>query len=261
MIDWFGVLEQVFANELNSIIAIGVLFVGLVAGYTVWRMASRMLQRMGIPELVEGTVFERTARGLGTSTVGILALMAALFVYAGALVIALSISRAINTQLFWAQVTGYFPSLFVAALALIVSLVIGDKAKLVVSERLRSVKLPEVGLIPELVKYSIFYVGGLVALGQLGVVTEALLILLGVYAFGIVLLGGFAFKDLLAAGAAGVYLVLTEPYSIGDEVRIDEHEGIVQEVDVFVTYIESDGEEYIVPNQLVLQSSIVRVRN
>jgi small-conductance mechanosensitive channel len=215
---------------------------------------------MGVPDLVEGTVFERTARSLGTSTVGILALMAALFVYAGSLVIALSVSRVINTQLFWAQLTSYFPRLFVAALALIASMVIGDKAKLVVSERLRSVKLPEIGLIPELVKYSIFYVGGLVALGQLGVVTEALLILLGAYTFGLVLLCGLAFKDLLAAGAAGFYLVLTEPYSIGDEVRIDDHEGIVQEIDVFVTYVESDGEEYIIPNQLVLRSSMVRVR-
>jgi small-conductance mechanosensitive channel len=74
-------------------------------------------------------------------------------------------------------------------------------------------------------------------------------------------LAAVAFQDLLAAGAAGVYLLLNEPYSIGDEVRIDDRHGIVQEMTMFATHIEDNGEEYIVPNQQVLRSGVVRVRN
>jgi small-conductance mechanosensitive channel len=84
--------------------------------------------------------------------------------------------------------------------------------------------------------------------------------LLAAYAFGVVFLGGIAFKDMLAASAAGVYLLLAEPYVIGDEVEIDGKRGIVQEVDMFVTHVESDGEEYIIPNQRVMRSGIVRIR-
>ncbi|PSQ37689.1 mechanosensitive ion channel protein MscS, partial [Halobacteriales archaeon QS_9_70_65] len=95
---------------------------------------------------------------------------------------------------------------------------------------------------------------------QLRVATDALLIMLAAYAFGLFFLGGLAFKDLLSSAAAGVYLLLAEPYSIGDEVEIDGSRGIVQEMDVFVTLVESDGEEYLIPNRKVLRKGATRVR-
>jgi small-conductance mechanosensitive channel len=57
-----------------------------------------------------------------------------------------------------------------------------------------------------------------------------------------------------------VFLLLNQPYTIGDRVRIGEQEGIVQEIDMFVTHVEDDDTEYIVPNQQVFRSGIVRVR-
>jgi small-conductance mechanosensitive channel len=66
---------------------------------------------------------------------------------------------------------------------------------------------------------------------------------------------------MLASGAAGMYLLLNQPYSIGDQVEVGGQRGIVQEVDVFVTHVESEGEEYIVPNRKVFENGIVRVRN
>jgi len=118
----------------------------------------------------------------------------------------------------------------------------------------------QVGFLPAVVKYSVYYVAALLALAQLGVATAALLVLLGGYAFGVVFFGGLALRDLLRAGAAGVYLLLTQPYGIGDRVEVDDHRGIVQEVDLFVTRVEADGEEFIVPNHLVFRGGVVRVR-
>jgi small-conductance mechanosensitive channel len=138
---------------------------------------------------------------------------------------------------------------------------VGDKVELVVDERLKSIKLPEVTVVSTLLKLSVLYVAVLVALSQLGVATAALLVLLAAYAFGVFFLGGLAFKDLLSSSAAGIYLLLTEPYAIGDEVEIDGHRGVVQEVDVFVTRIERDGEEFIVPNRKVFREGAVRIRN
>jgi len=259
-IDWPEVVRTVFSEKGAFVLALGILVLGAVMGYAVWRSTRRLLTEAGVDQAVEGTPFERTARGLGTSTIGLVANLAALFVYVGAVILALNVSQLFDTVVFWQRVTAFLPNLFVAIFALIVGLIAGDKARLVVSERLRSVKVPEVGLLPELVKYSIFYLAALVALGQLGVATEALLILLAAYSFGLVFLIGLAFKQLLAAAAAGLYLVLTQPYSIGDEVKIDNTRGIVQEVNVFVTHVESDDEEYIIPNHRVFKHGIVRIR-
>jgi len=259
-VDWPRVVRSVFSQETAFAVSVAILVLGLAVAYLVWRWVHGVLDRIGVPGSVEGTPFERTAQSFGTSTVGIVAQLAALFVYVTMAVIALQLAQLLDVQFFWSRLTGYLPRLFIAALAIIVGLIGGDKAKLEVSDRLRSVKLPEADIIPELVKYSVFYIAALVALSQVGVATRALLILLAAYAFGLVLLSGLAFKDLLAAAAAGVYVLLSEPYAIGDEVQIGDHRGIVQEVDIFVTHVESDTEEYIIPNQRVLRTGVVRIR-
>ncbi len=257
---WPTWIRELFGSQGTFILSLLILALGLVLAYTVWRGIHSLASTYGFDDAVEGTPFERWARSLGTSTIGIVAQLGAIFVYIAALIVALNIAQLLGPELFWARFTGFLPRLFTAAIAIIVGLIAGDKASLVVSERLRSIKLPEVELIPELVRYSIYYIAGLVAMAELGVATSALLVLLAAYAFGLVFLTGIACKDLLAAGAAGVYLLLAQPYSIGDEIRIDDRRGIVQEVDMLVTHIESDEEEYIVPNQAVFRSGVVRIR-
>jgi small-conductance mechanosensitive channel len=258
--DWARFIRSVFSQETAFTVAIALLVIGLILAYWTWRWVDRFLRQMDVDDAVEGTPFERSAQRLGTSTVSILSQLSGLFVYIAAIILALNIAQLLDTRLFWAQVTGYLPRLFIAAVAIVLGLVAGDKLALVASDRLRSIKLPEAELIPDLIKYSIFYIAGLLALSQIGVATNALLILLAAYAFGLVFLSGLAFKDLLAASAAGIYLLLVEPYAIGDKVEIDDKRGIVQEVDMFVTHIEADGEEYVIPNQRVIKSGIVRIR-
>jgi len=260
-VDWPDLIRSLFSEETAFTLAVAILVVGVVLAYLVWRWTHIILERTGIKTATEGTTFERTARRFGTSTAGILGLLLGTFVYAGTIIVAFHIARLLNVELFWSRIAGYLPRFFIALLAIVVGLIVGDKAALVIQERLQSVKLPEASVIPRLVKYSIFYIAGLIALAQIGVATTALLILLAAYAFGVVFLGGLAFKDLLTSSAAGIYLLLTEPYTIGDEIQIDDKRGIVQEVDVFVTRIESEGEEFIIPNQQVFRHGVVRVRN
>lgn len=250
-----------YVTTSRFLVASLIFVAGLVIGYFVGRLTRQLLRALGLQKTVEGTAFERTAQGLGTSTIGVLSQLVALAIYVGASLAALNVAGLINTQAVLPFLAGFLPKVFIAALAIIIGLVLGDKVGLLVSEELRGIKLPEVGVIPRIVRFSIFYIATLIALAQLGVATNALLIMLAAYAFGAVFLGGLAFKDLLAAGAAGVYVLLHQPYSIGDEVRVGDHRGIVQEVNLFVTHIENDGEEYIVPNREVFAGGVVRIRD
>ncbi|PSP43312.1 mechanosensitive ion channel protein MscS [Halobacteriales archaeon QH_6_64_20] len=264
LVDWDGVLRslvrQLFAQN-NLVFAIVILLIGVLVSYLVGDASRRVLTAVGIVDAVEGTAFERTASRLGTSTVTLLSQLATLFVLGVALLVALNVARLLNARLFWTELTVFLPQVFVAALTVILGLIVADNAEVAINERLRGVKLPEVNLVALFAKYSVLYVAGLIALSQLGVATNALVVLLAAYAFAVVFLGGLAGKDLLASGAAGVYLLLNQPYGIGDEIEVDGHRGIVQEVDVVATRIENDTEEFLIPNHRVLQSGIVRVRN
>jgi small-conductance mechanosensitive channel len=254
-----GVLGEVVSTvPARAWWAIGVLLVGLVLGYLTGTVNRRLLVRLGLADAVEGTAFERTLQDLGSSTVGLLASLSMYFVWGLAVVAALSVGRFGVAATFWDGVVSLLPRAFVAVLVLIGGIVVGDKLELVVSERLRGYKVPEVATLAPVVKYTVVYVAALVALGQLAVATEALVVLLAAYAFGVVFVGGLAFRDLLASGAAGVWVLMHEPYGIGDQVRVDGHDGIVQEVTVFVTTIETeDGGQCTVPNRTVVREGVV----
>jgi small-conductance mechanosensitive channel len=252
--DWQTLIDE------PAVIATAVLLLGLVIGYLVGRLNEELLTASGVPEAVEGTPFERTAQSLGTSTVEIVARLSAWFIYGIAILTAIHIAQLLDTDAFWLRVTEFIPQVFVAVLVMIVGFIIADKMELAVSEYLRGVKLPEVSLLPKLVKYSVLYVALIIALGQIGVHVLALMILLTVYAAGLVIVGAYAFQDFLVSSAAGIYLLLNQPYGIGDRVQIGDQTGIVQEVDLFVTKIEDDSQEYIVPNRKVFADGIVRIR-
>jgi len=256
-----GWLEGLSAPERNLFIAVAVLFLGIAAGAVAALLVRRLLVALGVDDAVEGTPFERTARQLGGSTVQFISRLVGAFVFFLAALYSIRTIGLVPGEALIEEVVAFLPRLFIAVFVVLVGLVVGDKAEIVTGERLRSVKLPEVTVVSTLLKLSIIYVAALIALSQLGVATAALLVLLAAYAFGVFFLGGLAFKDLLASAAAGIYLLMTEPYTIGDEVAIDDSHGIVQEINVFVTHVEDDGEEYIVPNRKVLTEGAMRVRN
>jgi len=242
-------------------LAAGIVVIGLVLGYLVNRVNRRLLTRAGVPEAVEGTAFERTVRSIGSSTVAIIAELSMWFIVAIAVLAALSVANIAYLERFLAAVAGLLPRLFVAAIVLIVGVVVADKVALMVSEGLKGVKVPQVGILPTAARYTVIYVAVLIALAQVGVVTSALLVLLSAYVIAIIVFGSLAFRDLLASGAAGLYLLLSQPYGIGDEVAIGDDRGIVQEVTVFVTRIDTDGAELVVPNRQVFQHGVVRFRS
>ena len=241
-------------------LALAVLLFGLVLAYVTGVANRRLLRRAGVPEVIEGTAFERTAREFGTSTVQILARLSSYFIVAVTVIVAFTVADVNYLEQFWSGVAAFLPRLFVAVFVFIVGIVVGDKAELLVAERLREIKLPELGVLPTLVNYSVVYVAALIALGQVGVQTLALIVLLAAYAFALVLFAALATKDLVASAAAGVFLLLRQPYGIGDEVRVAGERGVVQEVDLFVTHIETDGEEHVIPNHMVFRDGIALIR-
>ncbi|MFB6263323.1 MAG: hypothetical protein ABEL76_06825, partial [Bradymonadaceae bacterium] len=118
---------------------------------------------------VEGT------QCVGSSTVAIIGELSMWFIVGVAVLAALSVANIRYLERFLAGMTGLLPKLFIAAIVLIVGVVVADKTALVISERLKGVKVPQVGVLPSLVKYTVVYVAALIALGQVGVVTSALL--------------------------------------------------------------------------------------
>jgi small-conductance mechanosensitive channel len=69
---------------------------------------------------------------------------------------------------------------------------------------------------------------------------------------------GFAARQTLANGIAGILLAITQPIRIGDLVTFEEETGSVEDMRLTYTYIRlDDGRRLIVPNERLAESSLV----
>ena len=68
---------------------------------------------------------------------------------------------------------------------------------------------------------------------------------------------GFAARQTLANGIAGILLAITQPIRIGDLVTFEDETGEVEDMRLTYTYIRlDDGRRLIVPNERLAQSSV-----
>lgn len=71
------------------------------------------------------------------------------------------------------------------------------------------------------------------------------------------LIVGLAARATLSNGLAGIILTITQPMRVGDQVRIGEHEGVVQDVTLSATTLRTVlGTTIRVPNETVTQSVV-----
>jgi small-conductance mechanosensitive channel len=106
--------------------------------------------------------------------------------------------------------------------------------------------------------YALFLVIGVaVAASQIdGVSGLAKGVLASSAVLGLVL--GFAARQTLANGIAGILLAITQPIRIADLVTFEEQTGVVEDMKLTYTYIRlDDGRRLIVPNERLAQSSVV----
>jgi len=60
---------------------------------------------------------------------------------------------------------------------------------------------------------------------------------------------GFAFQNILQNFLAGLLLLWAEPFRIGDEIKLDNYEGTVEEIQTRATFIKTyDGRRVVIPN-------------
>lgn len=68
---------------------------------------------------------------------------------------------------------------------------------------------------------------------------------------------GFAFRDILQNFLAGILLLLTEPFRIGDQIRYSDFEGTVEDIQTRATFIRTyDGRQVVIPNAALFTNAV-----
>ncbi|HUU00013.1 MAG TPA: mechanosensitive ion channel family protein [Myxococcota bacterium] len=109
-----------------------------------------------------------------------------------------------------------------------------------------------------MLKYTLFVIALVSALGELGVNTGALLTSLGIAGLTI----GFAAKDALSNIISGIFIFWDRPFVIGDLIEVGSNYGRVEKITLRSTRVVTvDGRMLAIPNTEVVNSTVSSYTN
>jgi small conductance mechanosensitive channel len=141
-------------------------------------------------------------------------------------------------------------------LLLLLSLVLASLVRGTLRKQLKRPHIdPQVALLVSRIAYL-----GVVLLGVIAFFTRwfgSPALVFGGFGF-LALAFSLAFQDILKNFIAGIFMLLERPFRLGDEITVDNHTGIVENIEMRATTLRtSEGEQVITPNSLVYTGTII----
>lgn len=144
-----------------------------------------------------------------------------------------------------------------ALVFLVIALVLASSAKrwiVRLMTRGKRVNLNAASLVGNLVQVGVVALGIINLLVAFGVDIASLVTVLGVAGLAISL----SLQDLLRNVVAGIYVLMEQPFKIGDRVSVKEITGKVQSIELRTTILQTDdGLQVVVPNNTMLNEIVI----
>ncbi len=107
-------------------------------------------------------------------------------------------------------------------------------------------------LVGQSMKVILIILGVVMALGAMGINVTALVAGLGLTGFAL----GFALRDILSNVLAGALILIYSPFQLNDRISTGGLEGIVVEIDLRYTTLQSEDRRFLIPNSTLFTSAI-----
>ncbi|MFH1073568.1 MAG: mechanosensitive ion channel domain-containing protein [Candidatus Firestonebacteria bacterium] len=150
----------------------------------------------------------------------------------------------------------YGPNLLFAVVIIVVGLWFARVISKIAGAAMVKTKVNEmlVSFTKTLIYYAMVVFVLIAALSKLGVETTSFIALIGGAGFAV----GLAFHGILANFAAGVMLILFQPFKVGDYIDVGGSTGTIKEIQIFSTIIiTKDQDTVIMPNSKIIGDKIV----
>ncbi len=114
-----------------------------------------------------------------------------------------------------------------------------------------------VTLVENAITILVLFVAGLVVLGIFGIRSTSLVTFVGLLTAAVTL----SLQDILRNLVAGVFLLLEQPFAIGDRIKVGADEGVVERVGIRTTVIRNARQEPVLIPNIVLFTQAVTNRS
>lgn len=149
----------------------------------------------------------------------------------------------------------FLPRLIIALIIFLIGLYVAKLLSKLVRRGLerRKVKLQVVQLVSRITFWSAVVMITTIALSTVGINLSAFLASLGIIGFTI----GFALQDVSKNFVAGLLLLISQPFQLGDAIQVGGYTGVVQSIELRATELKTiDGRQVLIPNADVFSSPL-----
>ena len=108
-------------------------------------------------------------------------------------------------------------------------------------------------LLQQVAKTALLIVGGITALGTMGINVSALVAGLGLTGFAL----GFAFRDILSNVLAGTLILVYHPFHRNDRIEVLGFEGIVIAIGLRYTALQAEDKKILIPNSNIFTNPVI----
>lgn len=164
-----------------------------------------------------------------------------------------NLQRYLQMAMDWAIV--FVPKVFLAIIIFWIGIRLINKLNILTNRSLvsRNIDATIRPFFASIVDISLRIVLFIIVAGIFGFEVSSLIAILGALAFTV----GLALQGSLGHFASGILLLVLKPYRVGDEIKVADAEGFVEEVQVFNTILRTRDNRFItVPNGLVTSGNI-----
>ncbi len=163
-----------------------------------------------------------------------------------------------NTENISSLILNYVPKVILAIAVLVIGFWLANKLSNLLRSQLEKSKVDASiipfasSLISTLLKVMVF----ISAASMVGVQTTSFIAILSAAVFAL----GLALQGSLGHFASGILILFFKPYKVGDLIKIGEHVGEVQEIQVFTTVLVNlENKKIIIPNGTVTSEAIINI--
>lgn len=158
-------------------------------------------------------------------------------------------------DLFWADtLLPFFPRLGTSVVIFLLFWLAAYAVKRVICSIgvVRSLDETLIAFLVRTANWVLLIVGGVMALGTIGIDVSALVAGLGLTGFAV----GFALKDIISNTLSGILIIFHKPFHVGDVILVTGLQGEVLDIDLRYTLLRAEGQRIYVPNSLLFNNPV-----
>ncbi|HIZ51006.1 MAG TPA: mechanosensitive ion channel [Candidatus Pseudomonas excrementavium] len=245
----------------NLVTALIIVLLGFVIARIVDAVLSKGLAKLGLDRLMTGAGVTKMLSRIGiaspvSAVIGKIIYWFIILTFVVSAAETLGLARVSATLDAFAL---YLPKVFGAALILLAGLLLSHLVAGMVRGTVESIGADYAGGISRLVQGLLVIITVSLAIGQLQIETQLLntVIAIVLVSFGAAaaLAMGLGSRDTVSQIIAGVYL--RELYQVGDRIKVEEREGVIEEIGtVKTTLVDDEGRFISIPNRTLLDKPV-----